>query len=123
MAHTIKTCSVSVYVGDGLRWACFRTRRVTTAEVAFDDFASVLAVVHRAEWAGDCAHLAAHADVRENVLRTRLRIDNNGVDRARVHAPGFGALRTGVGRKTAFLMECKDLDARFCRVEDPFAFE
>ena len=123
MAHAIKTCGVSVYVGDGLRWACFRTRRVTTAEVAFNDFAGVLAVIHRAEWAGDRADLAAHANVCENVLGTRFRIDDDGVDRASVHAPCLGALSTGVGRKTAFFMESKDLDARFCRVEHPFAFE
>ena len=70
-----------------------------------------------AERAGDGAHLAADAGRFPDHLGAGGGIDHDGIDRAGVHAPGVGALRTGVRYLAAFVFEIEDLDARFRRID------
>src|SRR5512140_491925 len=117
LLHALEAGPVRVHVGDGARRARGHARRVAAAQVALLHLPGRLHVVHRAERAGDRAHLAADAGRLEHDLRAGRGVRPDRVDRAGAHAPGLVALRAGVRDLLPGLVEVEHLDAREARVD------
>ena len=123
LAHAVVTRPVRVHVGDGAGGARLRALGIAAAEITLHDLAAVLVVVDGAEGARDGAHLAADADVVRDFLCAGHHVQRDRLHRARVQAPGLGALGAGVGDRGAAVLEFEYLDARLRRVEYPLVLE
>ena len=110
---------VCVHVSDGRRRTGLGALRIAAAQVALDDLAARLVIIHGAEGAGDGAHLAPDAQPVMDFLDA-LIIGADGIYRARLLAPRFIALGAGVGDEACVLMEVKNPDTRFRWIELAF---
>ena len=113
LLHLAQTGPVGIDEGDGAGWAGIGAGRLAAAQVALLHLAGFLDVIDGAEWAGDGADLAADSGGFVHHFGACCLIHRDGLDRARVQAPGLVALGTGVRHFFAGVVEVKHLDARF----------
>ena len=113
--HLVQAGPVGIDVGDGAGRAGIGTGRLAAAQVALLDLAGFLHVVDRAERAADGADLAADAGAVVDHLGAGHLVERDRFDRAGVQAPGFVALRAGVGHLATGVMEVEHLDAALGR--------
>lgn len=113
-AHPVQTGPVGIYIGDraGRTGRCAgRAGDVVVAEVALLHLAGGLHIIHGAERAGDRANFAADTDIVLDDLGAGDVVDADRIHRTCMQAPGFIALRAGVGNLGAGVMKVEHLDA------------
>src|SRR3989442_11988229 len=82
---------------------------IAAAQVALEGLARVRVVEHRPVRTGDRAQLAADASIVDDVLGSG-RVDGDGADRARRHAPALGTLHASIGRVGGVAFERRHAD-------------
>ncbi len=121
VAHLVKTGRVRVDISDCFGRACLRTCRITSAKIAFDHFAGIRLIVHRAERTRNRADLAANTQRIVDHLRP-IGINRNRIRRTRLLAPRFIALRAGVRNKPALILKLENLNPGLDRIENTLIF-
>lgn len=106
-----ETGSVNVDVGNGCCGAGARACRVAAAQITLDHLTRSHVVINRAERARDRTNFTPDAARIDDDLCTGGFVDWDGAYRTCLHAPGFGALGTGIRSKPTLVVEGKDLDA------------
>src|SRR5262249_58544558 len=93
------TAASSLDVFNGSGWTRLRTRWTAFTEITLKGFFGVGIVEDGAVGTRDGAQFAPHAHILSDHFGTDWR-DGDRLHRAGDQAPGFGALRAGIGRVT-----------------------
>ena len=90
--HALQAGMIGIDIRDRIGRTGLGTGRVAAAQITFDHRAGVMVVIDGAERAGDGAHLAADADIADDILGAGQVVEDDRLHRAGVQAPRLGAV-------------------------------